>query len=183
MKRKTAKEILVESFLELSETQTVDKITVIDIAENCGYSTTTFYRHFKDKYDLMAWEHTRRIDEIMRVFDKENHDWMQICLDAARYFYDQKEYIKNLLLHTGGFDSFVRNMKTIHFESLKKWILEAAGTDELDVKTEMYLRIYCHGSVDLACDWILGKYDVTPEEMASVYVNCMPDPLQKYLLN
>lgn len=86
MKRKTAKEILVESFLELSETQTVDKITVIDIAENCGYSTTTFYRHFKDKYDLMAWEHTRRIDEIMREFDKENHDWSQTCLDAARFF-------------------------------------------------------------------------------------------------
>ncbi len=181
MKRKTAKEILVESFLELSAVQPVDKITVIDITENCGYSTTTFYRHFKDKYDLMVWEHTRQVDEIMQAFDKVNHDWMQTCLDAARFFYGQKEYLKNLLLHTGGFDSFVWNMQTIHFESLKRWILGEFGKEELDIKTEMYLRIYCQGAVDLACDWILGKYDVTPEEMAEVYVNCMPVPLQKYL--
>ncbi|MBE5925322.1 MAG: TetR/AcrR family transcriptional regulator [Lachnospiraceae bacterium] len=25
------------------------------ITENCGYSSATFYRQFKDKYDLIAW--------------------------------------------------------------------------------------------------------------------------------
>ena len=65
MKRKTAKEILAESFRELAEKKKVDKITVRDIAENCGYSTTTFYRHFKDKYDLIVWEHTQYVSEIM----------------------------------------------------------------------------------------------------------------------
>ena len=53
MKRKTAKEILADSFRELAEQKTVDKITVKDITENCGYSTATFYRQFKDKYDLI----------------------------------------------------------------------------------------------------------------------------------
>ena len=55
MKRKTAKEILAESFRELAGSKQVDKITVPDIVENCGYSKTTFYRLFKDKYELMAW--------------------------------------------------------------------------------------------------------------------------------
>ena len=56
MKRKTAKEMLVESFRELAEKKAVDKITVQDIIEACGFSKTTFYRSFKDKYDLMAWD-------------------------------------------------------------------------------------------------------------------------------
>ena len=34
--------------------KSIDKITVKDITENCGYSSATFYRHFKDKYDLIA---------------------------------------------------------------------------------------------------------------------------------
>ena len=55
MKRKTAKEILSDSFRELAETKSVDKITVRDITENCGYSPATFYRQFKDKYDLVEW--------------------------------------------------------------------------------------------------------------------------------
>ena len=51
MKRKTAKEILAESFRELAE----------EIADNCEYSPATFYRHFRDKYDLIAWDYAGRI--------------------------------------------------------------------------------------------------------------------------
>ncbi len=53
MKRKTAKEILAESFKELALTRDVEKITIKEITDNCGYSPATFYRQFKDKYDLM----------------------------------------------------------------------------------------------------------------------------------
>lgn len=32
-----------------------DKITINDIAEDCGISRMTFYYHFKDIYDLVEW--------------------------------------------------------------------------------------------------------------------------------
>ena len=57
MKRKTAKELLAESFRELAQDRDIDKITVQDIAKNCGYSIATFYRQFRDKYDLIAWDY------------------------------------------------------------------------------------------------------------------------------
>ena len=41
MKRKTAKEILAESFRELAETVPIDKITIKDIVYNCDYSPAT----------------------------------------------------------------------------------------------------------------------------------------------
>ena len=65
MKRKTAKEILAASFQELAEVKSIDKITIRDIVDNCGYSSATFYRNFRDKYDLIAWEHTRAVAEIV----------------------------------------------------------------------------------------------------------------------
>ena len=42
MKRKTAKEILADSFRELMERKSADRITVRDITGNCGYSMATF---------------------------------------------------------------------------------------------------------------------------------------------
>lgn len=45
MKRKTTKEILAESFHELAELKPIDKITIQDIVDNCGYSPATFYRN------------------------------------------------------------------------------------------------------------------------------------------
>ena len=67
MKRKTAREILAESFRELALSKPVDKITVPNIIENCGYSKTTFYRLFKDKYDLMAWDYAQRLQAIVSL--------------------------------------------------------------------------------------------------------------------
>ncbi len=67
MKRKTAKEILTASFQEIAAVKGIDKITIQEIVDNCGYSPATFYRHFKDKYDLIAWEHTRSAFPCMPV--------------------------------------------------------------------------------------------------------------------
>lgn len=35
----------------------------------------------------------------------------------------------------------------------------------LDEKTDMYIRLYCQGTVALTCEWILGKYKASPEEL------------------
>lgn len=182
MKRKTAKEILAESFRELAETKPVDKITVPEIVENCGYSKTTFYRLFKDKYDLMAWDYTRRQQEIMDQMENPEYEWKKTLVDGAFLFHEQREYLKNLLLHTSGYESFSRYMKQRHFDTLRKCVLAASGEKELDVKTEMVVRTYCQGTVDLICDWIMGTYDVGPEELAEVFEDCLPQPLHQYLL-
>ena len=70
MKRKTTKEILAESFRELAENRPVNKITIQEIVDNCGFSPATFYRHFRDKYDLIAWDYVHRTTEIMKKSEK-----------------------------------------------------------------------------------------------------------------
>ena len=77
MKRKTAKELLAESFRELAEIKNIDKITVQDIVDNCGYSPATFYRHYKDKYDLIAWEYSRQTANIMDRIGEDGYEWKQ----------------------------------------------------------------------------------------------------------
>ena len=182
MKRKTAKEILAESFRELAGSKPVDKITVPNIIENCGYSKTTFYRLFKDKYDLMAWDYAQRLQAIVGQTEKADYEWKQILWDVAFLYNEQKDYLRNLLLHTSGYETFSKHMKQLHIESLTKCVLDASGLKELNVKTEMYVRTYCQGTVDLSCDWIMGAFQVTPEELAAVFEDCLPVPLHKYLL-
>lgn len=53
MKKKTTKELLADSFLELAEKVPINKITIANIAENCEVTQPTFYRYFKDKYDIL----------------------------------------------------------------------------------------------------------------------------------
>ena len=182
MKRKTAKEILADSFRELAQNTPIDRITVRDIVGNCGYSQATFYRQFKDKYDLIAWSYTRDLEAILDPLNGDADSWRQALESAAAYFHKHKQYLANLLTHTSGYDSFIINMTAIHSRSLQKALDRLAETEPVDERTRMYLQIYCYGTVLFSCDWILGRYNLSEKELASVYENALPEPLHRVLV-
>ena len=62
--RQTTKEVLAASIMELAKTKSVDKISVKEIVKNCGLTATTFYNHFQDKYQLLAWIYNRNIEGV-----------------------------------------------------------------------------------------------------------------------
>ena len=182
MKRKTAKEILTTSFQELAAVKSIDKITIQDIVDNCGYSPATFYRNFRDKYDLIAWEHTRAVAVIVDRVGEDGYLWKQTLYDGARMYNENKDYLANLLKHTSGHDYFMRYMAEIDSASLEKYILSVSGKKKLTHEEMMCVRMYCFGLVALACEWITGQIDATTEEIAKIYEQSIPEPLKKYLL-
>lgn len=182
MKRKMTKEILAESFRELAESKSVDKITVQEIVDNCAYSTATFYRHFKDKYDLIAWDYAQKTAEIMGRINGKDYSWTQTLHDGAKHYSEEREYLANLLLHTSGHDAFIQYMADINYGELEKHILSVSGKQSLDEKTAMLIRTYCMGTVCLTCEWILGKYQATPEELAEIYESTLPQALREFVM-
>lgn len=181
MKRKSTKEILAESFRELAAAKSIDRIPVQEIVDNCGYSPATFYRHFKDKYDLIAWDYAQRTAEIMDRISGD-YAWTQTLRDGAKRYEEEKEYLANLLLHTSGHDSFIQYMAESNYRMFTKHLLATNGQRELDEKTALLARAYCLGTVCLTCEWIVGKYSVTPEELAETYENALPLPLRELLV-
>ena len=49
----TTKRALAQSLKKLLQTKPLSKITINDIAEDCGVSRMTFYYHFADIYVLL----------------------------------------------------------------------------------------------------------------------------------
>ena len=182
MKRKKAKEILTDSFQELAAKKSIDKITIQEIVDNCEYSPATFYRHFKDKYDLIAWKYTRDVAEILDRTSADDYQWKQTLYDAACLYSKNKDYLVNLLQNTSGHDSFIRYMTEINIDALKRYILSVKGNQALTHKEMIYIKIYCYGFVGVACEWILGEFNATIEEIAEVYECSIPEPLRGYLL-
>ena len=181
MKRKTSKEVLAESFREIAESKHIDKITVKDITENCGYSSATFYRQFKDKYDLIAWDYTQELKGILSKMDGSKTEWHNALLSIANSFQERKTYLANLILHTSGLESFIANMQEVNFQCLKEVVGKASGHQSMDALAEMYIRLYVLGTTEFVCEWILGKWEATAEELAMVCEQTFPVPLQKYL--
>ena len=181
MKRKTTKELLAESFRELAETIPIDKITVKDIVYNCDYSPATFYRQFKDKYDLIAYDYVQRTSEIIVNFGTEGYEWIHILTDCMRFFDENRKYMKNLLLHTSGMDSFVRYFADANIGHITDCVLKNSSMNELSHDIEVYVRVYIFGTVQLTCQWLLGEFDSTADHLAELFEKAVPEPLKEYL--
>lgn len=70
----------------MAQTKNVDKITVKDITKNSGYSIATFYRHFRDKYDLIAWDYSCDVGRFLEQADGTQVSWLQSLMNAAVYY-------------------------------------------------------------------------------------------------
>jgi len=130
MQRKTTKVLLAESFWELAESKPIDKITVGDIIRNCGYSAATFYRHFKDKYDLIVWAYTQSVAAAMNQIGVDGYPWNRTLLEGAKNFAANKDVFANLLLHTSGHDAFISHMTEMLYGSLCRPGLQAGAGDQ-----------------------------------------------------
>ena len=94
MKRITTKELLAESFKELTTAKAINKITIANITDNCGMAQATFYRHFKDKYDLISWIYVTNAQRIMCQIGTKGYMWRDTLTDAARDDYTTFDILK-----------------------------------------------------------------------------------------
>ena len=49
------KQLLANALKKKLNQKTLDKITVTELAEDCGVNRQTFYYNFQDIYDLLDW--------------------------------------------------------------------------------------------------------------------------------
>lgn len=183
MKRKTTKEILADSFRELAETKAVNKITIQEIADNCDYSPATFYRHFRDKYDLMAWDYAEHCRQIMAGLQKEARPWKDSVTEGCRYLYSQRQYMKNLFEHTSGHDSFVENMCDINIGILSGEVAKKTHQAEMDERLSFMIHFFCCGLGQIWWKWLTGSSSYNAESLAALIVEALPEPLKPYLLD
>ena len=96
----TTKRALAASLKTLLLQKPLNKITINDIAEDCGISRMTFYYHFKDIYDLVEWI---CVEDAAQALDgKKTYDtWQEGFLNIFQAVLDNKPFIMNVYRAVG----------------------------------------------------------------------------------
>ena len=181
IRKSVPKELFAESFRERCARKPASKITVREIVNNCEYSAATFYREFKDKYDLIEWDYTQRVADIMRKVGGSGYPWNRSLIEGAEFYQEQRPYILNLLQHTSGRDAFRRCMIDKNYAALRECVARYAGSEGVGTETDLCIRLYCSGTVDLCCEWLGGVFSAEPAEIATVWESSLPQPLKPFL--
>ena len=86
------KKALALSLKKLLEKKPLSKITVTDIAAECGINRHTFYYHFRDIYDLLEWIYVSETEEyILREGVPAN--WQESLTRLFQYCLENKKFV------------------------------------------------------------------------------------------
>jgi AcrR family transcriptional regulator len=181
MKRKTAKEVLAITLKELAEEKTLDKISVSEIVQESGYSTATFYRHFKDKYDLADWIYSNEISWIIDTYLVKEQSWSKLLSAVSDYYVDNKKYLTNFVRSADGYSPFLTSMFRISHSLFHKAFCGVSGVSKLDNETEIIMLSYVYGCILLTYEWLLGIDLLEKVKLSQAYVITFPEQLRRYI--
>lgn len=160
----TTKRALAASLKKLLNKKTLDKITVIDITEDCEVNRQTFYYHFKDIYDLVEW---MLIDEATRTLDgRKTYDtWQQGFYRIFEAVLENKTFIMNAY-HSISREQVENYLYKLTYDLLIGVVEEEAGGMHVRDEDKRFIAdFYKFGFVGLMLEWIRGGMKEEPERI------------------
>lgn len=158
------KRALEQSLKNLLLKKPLTKITVRDIAEDCGINRMTFYYHFKDIYDLVEWS---CLEDAKRALDEKKtyETWQQGFLQIFEAVLENKPFILNVY-------------RCVHREQVEKYLQplvdrlligvieeESKGMTIRDEDKWFIAQIYAYVFIGIMLDWIKDDMQKEPKEI------------------
>ena len=166
---------LANGMKELLVHTPVDKITVKQIVDQCDVTRPTFYRHFKDKYDLINWYFDRILLESFQHMG-EGKTAYEGLVNKFHYIEEEKLFFK------AAFRNDDQNCLRDHdFQLILRFYenqIQAKTKQPIPENLHFQLEMYCQGSVYMTTQWVLGDMKKRPEKMAENLVKAMPAELE-----
>ena len=160
------KRALEQSLKNLLLKKPLTKITINDIAEDCGINRMTFYYHFKDIYDLVEWsclEDARKALEENKTYDT----WQQGFLQIFETVRENKPFVMNVYrcVHREQVERYLGPL----VDSLLLGVIneEADGITVRGEDKQFIAQVYSYIFIGLMLDWIKDDMQQDPGEIVS----------------
>ena len=170
--------IMAETLLDLMEKESIDQLATSRIIEASGVSRSTFYRRYKDKYDLMNQLYQWLLDEtIMKV--PGGYSFRTAFFSLYETLQTYPEFFKNALssrepnaLRWYIFDKA--------YEMYEK-IMVSEGIDMSLPYYKLLLTGFLNGSLELTCQWAQNGMKEDVEQLYRINFDLMPNVFQRVM--
>lgn len=161
------KQQLSASLFKYMKLKSLDKISVKELTDDCGFPRSTFYYHFEDIYDLASWALADRMvawlkegdgcvlwgEGLLHLFQhaQENRDICQCAIDSSGLWRMADSYCERCM------------------QGIIPCIRKLDGDRHTDPGFLQYLAtFYAHAILGALIKWLRSGMVQTPEEMAEL---------------
>ena len=147
------------------------KISVEMIMEKATVSRSTFYRYFKDKYDVMNANYKNLLDYY--VSPEHSSNYRDLCYHLFKYGQENLMMFKNALNSTG-FNSFRNFIYEYSYETalaITQSNRNGAGFTPVE---ELQVDVFCNGICAVYKNMVYQRYEINPSDAADALYEMMP---------
>lgn len=160
----TTKRAIEASLKKLLLQKPLDKITINDIASDCGISRMTFYYHFQDIYDLIEWCCEEDAKRILQG-KKDYGTWQEGVKVVFQEVLENKPFVMNVYHSVGR-----EQIETYLYRMIRPLLLDVINAREESnlVREEdknFIADFYKYALVGLILEWVRTGMKETPEKI------------------
>ncbi|MFS0780557.1 TetR/AcrR family transcriptional regulator [Bacillus sp. 1P06AnD] len=172
-----------DAFTELIEEIGFDAVTVRDLTERANINRSTFYLHYRDKYELLEKSEgdiLKKIEEINVNIKKLTHKELNtlyngskplpFIVQLAEYFQENASFMK-VILGPKGDSSFQERIKKIIEKNMLENILSKFEKEKLLIPFDVFMSYIVSAHLGVILHWLNTDMKQSPEEIATLIFN------------
>lgn len=170
---------LIADQLEMLVTEgDFEKVRVKELCQRCGIERATFYYHFHDKYDVVAWMFDREFAQAA----SEARGAEPVATFAATFerLADRRDFWRKVFADRSRY-SISCYLQVFNVDYGRDAVLRFTGARALSEARLLSIQHASFGNIGCAIDWLFGKTPLSPLQFAELLVNAMPDLLREAL--
>lgn len=179
MVRPDTKDLLFNSLNELLQTRPLCRITIDEIAANCGFRRGTFYYYFKDKEDLIQTMVYKSVADNHNLYFGKG-PWFNV-LEHCLIFSDKYRLLLREV--NNNYQWFYGDLLTYTEQYIERIVAEYLKKHQQKFTPDIKAAVsfYAAGSIRLYQQWLSSTSPVAAKEMALRIASCVPLCLKEAL--
>ncbi|MFD1849715.1 TetR/AcrR family transcriptional regulator [Oceanobacillus bengalensis] len=154
----SAREYIIQAFLELLASKTFEMITVKEIVKKAGISRSTFYIHYKDKYELMVHIREHITTEFLSFYTIDRGEKIDPSLSINTITYKICQHIfkyRNFYQHEFDKPEYTQKLSNALAEELTQVY-----------EDQSYAIFASFGTIGYLTFWVRNNFQMSPLEAA-----------------
>lgn len=158
------KRAISASLKRLLLTKSLNKITIQDIADDCGINRQTFYYHFADIYDLAEWTCIEDTNKVLKE-NKTYDTWQSGFLAVFTLAKNDKAFIDNIYKSVS-LEMLEQYLYRLVYPLIKSVVDEKAKNYKVRDDEKGYIAdFYKYAFVGVLLEWVRNDMRESPEEI------------------
>lgn len=173
-----SKQMLAESLEKLLMKKNLDDIQVSEIVAGASLSRKTFYRHFKDKYDLTSWYFSQFYEASFGLIT-DGITWEDALLRYLEIYAEKSSVLKNAYA-----SGDINNLRSYDISFTRKTYEKYLAFKGAPIESEemrFAIDIATRGGTEMVIEWLLGGMKMEKQRLVMLLKGTLPKDILKYI--